>query len=229
MRTIEDAKTTEQNLAKIHPKAKLWHFPMAELSLLKQKISSWDSSAHLIITSKNAVRWLVEHHIDRNFVLSCVGQQTALLAKSFGYEHVQHVAKNAALLMEQLICEPKDTYFMYLRGKTIRHDICHSLINKGYYNTQELVVYDMIPNAQPFKKFPKELYHESVVFLLYSHEQALALHKQFDWQKFDHATMIAISKHVADPFISMENIRTLWAEYPNEAAMMECLKKLEHI
>lgn len=222
MRTIEDATATQQKLTEMFPQAKLWHFPLAGLRLLPKE-SSWDPFAQLIITSKNAVRWLAKEKIDHRHIIFCVGEQTAALARSLGYDQIKYVKKNAASLMEAIMNEPKMTHFIYLRGKTIRHDICHDLKNAGYDNVQERIIYDLLPITQPFKEFPEELYQQPVVFLSYSYKQSLALCQKLDLRRFHQAAIIAISAHVASPFIHMPNIRVLWAKQPNEPAMFDCL------
>ncbi len=223
MRAMEDATSTKQKITEIFPEAKIWHFPLAELKLLPLDTLMLSSSTHLILTSKNAIRWLIAQKIDCDYIISCVGEQTAALARFFGYHHIKYVAKNAASLMEIITKEPKNTHFVYLRGKTVRHDLCYTLKNAGYENVQEHIVYDLLSIDQPFKKLPKELYQAPVVFLLYSYKQSLALYQQLDLKQFHHATIIAISRYVAKPFINVPDIRVLCAKSPNESAMLDCL------
>ncbi|MBX9804501.1 MAG: uroporphyrinogen-III synthase [Alphaproteobacteria bacterium] len=96
----------------------------------------------IIATSQQAIRCLANLTSKRTYILWCVGEESAKVAKNLGFQHVHQGGGSAELLLAEFLkaqpslCKP----ILHISGDIIRTDIVHELIKMGIEATR-MVVY----------------------------------------------------------------------------------------
>lgn len=114
-----------------------------------------DSAQGLIITSKNALRAIEAHDELKELPLYAVGDQTAALARQFGFTQILCAGGNAQSLLQLVLkhADPSKGPLYYLSGDVIKMDLVHYLQKLGF-QTDRRVVYSL----ESLSSFPKELF-----------------------------------------------------------------------
>lgn len=102
--------------------------------------------AVLIITSQNAVKELARQVKERHWVLVCVGEATAEVARSYGFENVRS-ADGTSSDVTEFVCSnftQNDRPFWHLSGNIVRGSIVEDLTHRGY-NAKRHIIYTSIP------------------------------------------------------------------------------------
>jgi uroporphyrinogen-III synthase len=99
----------------------------------------------VIITSPNILDILSNHHIDQSTRIAMVGQASARVAHSLGFNNIIKATKNASELINFIKSEiSNDTEIIYLRSDQISFDVKNHLKSRGY-SVIEFVLYKSIP------------------------------------------------------------------------------------
>ena len=112
-------------------------------------------NAHLIFTSRNALRAFALHITERNFPCLCVGDATAKAARGFGFAQAVSANGNAddvvAWAQDNI---SRDTPIYHIAGNHPRGDIIERLEAFGFSNAQREIFYntDIVSHdPRPFK------------------------------------------------------------------------------
>jgi uroporphyrinogen-III synthase len=150
--------------------------PVIEINTLKKSINT-TSFQGLIFTSENGVRAFAKLNTERNLPAFCVGNQTALVARSCGFLAVsaQGDTNQLILLLKEQASELR---LLYLRGKHVSADIEQELRKDNIKVVSKIV----------YKQNPIKFTHQAVEFLsgpdkiivpLFSDRSNVILSKQF--------------------------------------------------
>lgn len=152
----------------------------------------------------------------------CVGASTAKAAERAGYEAVS--ADGAADDLTALILEARPTgKLLHLRGEVAKGDIAATLQAEGL-DCRELVVYQKValtPDALLLDQIEKAA---RVIWPMFSGETVSIIES---WgMDFTGATVVAISKDVAQAARALVPSRIIRAERPDRAAMTQATVRM---
>jgi uroporphyrinogen-III synthase len=114
--------------------------PMDHESVTK----SFPPSLEIVVTtSQQAIRCLADLTIQRDFLLWCVGVESAKVAKELGFMKIHEAGGSAEALVNRLplsLHPPLDKPILHVSGDVIRFDLVKALQNKGIA-AQRVIVY----------------------------------------------------------------------------------------
>lgn len=106
-----------------------------------------DEERHLIVTSRNGVKFGLEALAERHFFVHAVGEATAEAARAAGYMNVRAGPGTAKGLLPQLIDlgTQHGAQFSHLCGEELAFNIAHHLTEKDI-SAETITCYRMVPN-----------------------------------------------------------------------------------
>lgn len=189
--------------------------------VVEEFASTIESSKAVIITSQNAVPFLVRY-INKNTKIFAVGYKTRNIIRSCGFKNVSSFAINAVDLLEEIKMST-ERRFLYLRGNKVAHDL------KTILKTFDIEVIEHIAyNVTPILKLNKRLLsclEEGIIdrVLFYSANTANIFAERTKSLNLSKTDAICISNKTASPIkhISWKNI--IIAKMPDEKSLIDKL------
>lgn len=124
--------------------------PLLEIHARPEALPDLTKISGLITTSANTIHILATTSVDKALPLWCVGEASADLAKSLGFQKVYAAKGSVKNLLDCLVLENKTEHFLYLRGDVVRFNLKRALSQIGY-NIQEACLYQT-REAQAFSE-----------------------------------------------------------------------------
>jgi len=226
-RPLEQSKRFSSQLVEVFGEnIKVCISPVIEINTLKQSINT-KSFQGLLFTSENGVRAFAKLSIERNLPAFCVGNQTALVARSCGFLSVSAQGDTNRLIL-LLKDQASELRLLYLRGKYVSADIEQEL-RKDNIKVVSKIVYDQTP---------MKLTHQAVQFLsgsdgvivpLFSDRSNVILSKQFFQEMNSIRIAICLSPAIARNVNPLHYSKVYVSPNPNSVSLIEEIKRFTYM
>lgn len=190
--------------------------PVIDIAIAPKMPKPLPDNAVLLITSQNALRVLQQLTDRRDWPVLTVGDMSAKLARSMGFEDVISAKGNARDLFElvlKIYAANSRKMFVHASGANIRMNLAKSLRDKGYKSRRD-VYYQNSSKSQIKVDDLKDLTH----IALYSPMAAKAVRPYAG--RFNKAQTISISPQTDNALEQRYKSRRLIAARPDEQQMI---------
>jgi uroporphyrinogen-III synthase len=150
------------------------NFPILNVKPIVTPDINFKDFTSVIFTSSNAIYNLKNINHINNIKCFCVGEQTAIAAKKFGFSNIQIAEGNYLQLRDFIFktCEKKEEKFIYIRGEFVSNDLEADFKQQGYF-LKSVVNYTTEPNSNIDQKLIENLKNGLIdVIFVYSKRAA---------------------------------------------------------